>query len=346
MSTVVGMDVHKDTIAAAALDERGREQAVASFDNTDQGHEKLLGWVEELGDVERLGMEASGGIAHQLGRRLAAAGHVVVQVQPRLSAREAKRLRTRGKSDPTDALAIARVVLREPTLPLVQAEGTHEDLKLLVDYREQLWNERTRTANRLHADLAISRPGYQRLIGRSLTSAAALRRAAELVEADRTVRGRLARRRIERLMALDDEIRQLERELKALVAATGTSLTEICGVSALVAARILGEVGDVRRFPTKASFASANGTAPISASSGRTERHRLNRGGNRRLNRALYIVALTQTRHDPRAVAYLARRRAEGKTAREGLRALKRHLSDVVYQQLRQDLGPALTHRS
>ncbi len=116
----------------------------------------------------------------------------------------------------------------------------------------------------------------------------------------------------EKLLGWVEELGDVERLGKALVAATGTSLTEICG-SALVAARILGEVGDVRRFPTKASFASTNGTAPISASSGRTERHRLNRGGNRRLNRALYIVALTQTRHDPRAVAYLAPATSGGK---------------------------------
>jgi transposase len=126
----------------------------------------------------------------------------------------------------------------------------------------------------------------------------------------------------------------LERRLAATVESQGTTLTAIVGVSAITAARILGEVGDVRRFPTPAAFASANGTAPVPASSGRTQRHRLNRGGNRRLNRALYVIALTQTRHEPRAVAYLARKRAEGKTRREAMRCLKRRLSDVVYRQL------------
>lgn len=337
MGTVIGMDVHKDTLALAVLDSTGRQQAAATFDNTEEGHEKLIAWVGELGDVERLGMESSGGVARRLAHRLAAAGYVVVEVQPRLSSREAKRLRTVGKSDPIDALAVARVVLREPDLPGVRSVGVHEDLKLLVDYREQLWNERTRIANRLHADLSIARPGYQRAIGRSLTSGRSLRQAAQLFEDDQSVRADLARRRIERLRVLDADIKSTEQQVKQLVATLDTSLTQICGVSALVAARILGEVGDPRRFHSSAAFASANGTAPIPASSGRTDRHRLNRGGNRRLNRAIHIVALTQTRHEPRAVDYLARRRAEGKTRREALRALKRHLSDVVYRRLQLD---------
>lgn len=341
MTTVIGMDVHKDTLALAAVDGTGRQRAAATFDNTDEGHEKLMAWVDELGDVQRLGMEPSGGVARRLAHRLIGAGYTVVEVQPRLSSREAKRLRSRGKSDPTDALAVARVVLREPDLPTARSAGIHEDLKLLVDYREQLWNERTRVANRLHADLSIIRPGYQRVIGRSLTSARALRQAADLLQDDRSVRADLARRRIAHLGSLDAEIKLLERQTKQLVGSLNTSLTEICGVSALLAARILGEVGDARRFPSKAAFAASNGTAPIPASSGRTDRHRLNRGGNRRLNRAIHLIALTQTRHEPRAIAYLARRRAEGKTRREALRALKRHLSDVVYQHLYQDAAHA-----
>ena len=334
MSVVVGMDVHKDTVAVAVIDEAGRRRGGDTFDNTDVGHTDLVSWLIRVTDVERVGMEASGGVARRLAQHLVAAGYDVVEVPPRLSHRESKRLTTRGKSDPTDAVAIARVVLREPMLPGVRPAGLHEDLKLLVDYREQLWNERTRTANRIHADLSITRPGYQRSAGRALTSRRSLAKAHELVQDDETIRAALTRRRIERVVELDDEIKAVERQIKAMVAQSATSLTTICGVSALVAARILGEVGDVRRFPTSAAFAASNGTAPIPASSGRTERHRLNRGGNRRLNRALYMVALTQTRHEPRAVEYLARRRAEGRTGREAMRALKRHLSDVIYRRL------------
>jgi transposase len=282
-------------------------------------------------------MEVSGGVARGLAIALRAAGHLVVGVPPRLSAREVRRLRSRGKADPTDALAVARVTLREPGLPSVRAGDVEEDLKLLVDYRDQLWGERTRVANRLHADLSIAYPGYQRRLGRAFTSRVSITRAEDLVAEDSSTRAELARRRIAKLREIDGELRELEHRLALAVDAHGTTLRAMVGVSAITAARILGEVGDVRRFPTAAAFASANGTAPIPASSGRTKRHRLNRGGNRRLNRALYVIALTQTQHEPRATVYLERKRAEGKTRREAMRCLKRRLSDVVYRQLLED---------
>jgi len=144
----------------------------------------------------------------------------------------------------------------------------------------------------------------------------------------------LARRRIGALARLDAEIAECEQRLGALVRASGTSLLELPGIGVLIAAQIIGEVRDVRRYGNRDRFAAANGTAPIPASSGPTVRHRLNRGGNRRLNWAIHVMALTQAAHDPRARAYLARRREEGRTGREAMRALKRHLSDVVYRQL------------
>jgi transposase len=334
---VVGLDVHKDAIAAVAVDEAGRRAASGTFDNTRRGHEALLAWATRCGQVVRVGMESSGGMARQLAYRLEAAGYLVAEVQPRLSHREARRSRTPGKSDPGDALAIARVLLREPDLPSVRQPGLSEDLKLLADYRDQLFAERTRLANRLHADLAIICPGYQRDIGRTLTSPRSLDAATRMLADDDSCRAELARRRASRLSEIDAEMKAIEQRLATVVHQTGTTLTEICGVGPLVAARILGEVGDARRFPNTATFAAANGTAPIAASSGRTERHRLNRGGNRRLNHALYMVALTQTRHEPRAVAYLDRLRTIGKSRREALRCLKRQLSNVIYRRLLAD---------
>ncbi len=334
MELVIGMDVHKDTVAVSLIDGTGREQAATTVENTVAGHERLITWLSERAPTARCGMELSGGIARGLATALGAAGHLVVAVSPRLSSREARRLRSRGKADPSDALAVARVTAREPALPAVRTGDAEEDLKLLVDHRDQLWSERTRVANRLHADLSIAYPGYQRTVGRALTSRSSLARAEELLAADASTRAELARRRIRRLRDLDGELRELERRLTVQVGSLPTTLTTIVGISTLTAARILGEVGDVRRFPSQAAFASANGTAPLPASSGRTERHRLNRGGNRRLNRALYVIALTQTRHEPRAIAYLQRKRTEGKTRREAMRCLKRRLSDVVYRQL------------
>jgi transposase len=261
----------------------------------------------------------------------------VVLVPSRLSAREANRNRQRGKSDPGDALAIARVVQREPRLPAFNHGGPHEDLRLLGDYREQLHSERTRTANRLHADLAIAYPGYQRGIGKALTSRRSLNKVTALIADDHSVRADLCRQRLGRLHDIDAELKHIETQLETLVEASGTTLTTIVGISTIVAARLIGETGDPRRFPTPSAFAAGNGTAPIDASSGRNERHRLNRGGNRRVNRALYTVAITQTRHEPRAADYLARKRAAGKTRREALRCLKRRLSDVIYRTMLED---------
>jgi transposase len=336
MNLVVGMDVHKDTVAVSVIDGTGKELEATTIQNTSDGHDRLTEWLAVRAPAAKCGMELSGGIGRGLAEALDAVGHSVVAVPPRLSFREAKRLRVLGKADPTDALAVARVTLRED-LPAVGMAEAEEELKLLVDYRDQLWNERTRVANRLHADLSIAYPGYQRIVGRSFTTRASLVRAEELLAGDASTRAELARRRISRMRELDGELRELERRLGALVRWSGTTLTAMVGVSTITAARIIGEVRDVRRFPTSSAFASANGTAPVSASSGRTQRHRLNRGGNRRLNRALHVIALTQTQHEPRAVRYLERKRAEGRTRREAMRCLKRRLSDVVYRRLLAD---------
>jgi transposase len=267
---------------------------------------------------------------------LLARGETVVDVRGTLSDRQRQRLRGRGKSDPRDALAIARVAAREEQLPPARPDSPARDLKLLCDYRVQLIAERTRTANRLHVDLVSLRPGYERTLPR-LDSRPRLEVAERLLAGEEGVQAGLARRRIEALRRLDAELKELEREIARSVQASGSGLPRLVGISYLSAARILGEVGDVARITTKARFARMNGTAPIPASSGQTQRHRLDKGGNRRLNHALHMMALTQARMDPRARAYVERRRAQGKSYRDAVRALKRHLSDAVYQQLRSD---------
>lgn len=342
MATIIGLDVHKDTISAACIDAAtSRPLDQRTFENTRTGIGELVDWA--IGhDPARIGLEPSGGVGHAAATELLS-DHAVVLVPPRLSSREARSLRTRGKSDPTDAIAIARVTAREDRLPPFQPHGYTHDLKLLVDHRDQLNAERTRVCNRLHAHLAIAHPGYQRTIGRQLTSKRSLDRVEDLIDGGQDLRSELAREALARLRELDSQIRATAGRIDTLVADTNTTLTKIVGISNLNAARILGEVVDVTRFPTAAAFAANNGTAPIPASSGRTDRHRLNRGGNRRLNRALYVIALTQSRHEPRAVAYLEKKRAEGKTRREALRCLKRRLSDTVYRQLVADAAaPAL----
>ncbi len=336
----IGIDSHKDTLAACRVADDGHRLEGDIFPNTPSGHRRLLAWAMADGPIRRFGIEGSANLGAGLARFLSDNGQDVVEVPGRLTVRERTRLRRGGKSDPMDALAIARVTARETTLPPVRRPGLAEDLKVLSDFRDELVVQRNAEGNRLHADLAIVSPGYARSC-RSLVSARALTRASGLLRGQGSMRARLARRRIKRLRKLDAEIAMLTSDISDLVVSSCTRLTSIVGVGPLLAARLLGEVGDVRRFPTADHFASLNGTAPIPVSSGRTDRHRLNRGGNRRLNRALHYVALTQSSWEPRAVTYLERKRQEGKTRREALRCLKRRLSDVVYRVLVADAAEA-----
>jgi transposase len=303
------------------------------FPNSAFGHAALLEWASAQGSAHLFAIEGSGGFGRALARYLAAHRQRVLEVQSRLTTRERRRLRPMGKSDPGDALAIARVAIREEHLPEPSSLGLSRHLRELVDYREQLVGERTRCANRLHADLVDLCPGYQVEV-KNLVSKRYLARAERLLAENPRLRAGLARRRLKSLRRLDLEIGEARQEIAAMVEASGSTLTAIVGISDLVAGRILGEVGDIRRFASKNHFASATGTSPVPASSGSVRRHRLNRGGNRRLNRAIHTVALVQAQIDPRGHAYIQRRRAEGKSWREALRCLKRRLSNVIYREL------------
>ena len=192
-----------------------------------------------------------------------------------------------------------------------------------------------REVNRLHADLAQISPGYQRRIKTRLTLPSALSRVIRLITADRSVRADIARRRVRTLRALIKQIKELDGRISQLVKASGTTLTDIYGVGTLGAAEILAQVGEPTKYPTKAKFAMANGTAPLQASSGRVVRHRLNRGGNRRLNRTIHIAAVTQIRRPgTEGRLYYDRLQARGKSKAEALRILKRRISDRIWTHL------------
>jgi transposase len=336
----IGIDTHKDSLAISWIDELGREQAATVIANSAAGHRAVLAWLRQVPGERRVGMEGSGGFGAAVAQALLAAGEAVVEVPPQLTVRERRHARRAGKSDPLDALAIARVTAREPGLPVVAPPSLAGELKLLVTAREELVAERTRRVNQLHADLVVLRPGYGARLPQ-LRSACQLTGAARLLRADSGLRARLARRRLAWLRRLDAEIAELEDQIRERVTASGSSLPQLPGVASLTAAVFLAETGDVRRFRHGPAFAAASGTAPQPASSGQRQRHRLSRSGNRRLNRALHTMALVQARCDPRARAYIARRRAEGKTWREAMRALKRHLSDVVYRTMLRDARAA-----
>jgi transposase len=332
----IGIDTHKSSLAVCIVDELGRQLAVEAFANDPRGHRRLQAWVSrEAPGERRFGIESSSWLGHGLSVFLLSQGEDVRDVRGHMTQRERVRLRGHGKSDPRDAFAIARVAAREELAP-ARTDSPARDLKVLSDYRDQLFSERTRTQNRLHADLVTLRPGYEKKVS-SLTTLPKLEAAEKLLSDDESVQAMLARRRIERIDELDAERRQVEQEIRRRVRELGTSLVELVGVGELIAARIIGEVGDIDRIPSSRHFASLNGTAPVAASSGQRQRHRLNRAGNRRMNKAIHMMALTQARMDPRASAYVARRQAEGRSYREATRALKRHLSDVIYRQLRQD---------
>ena len=332
-----GIDSHKDTLAVAVVDDNGRKVATGQVDNDPDGFVELAKLLADHG-VLRVGIECSGTYGRPAAVALTDAGFAVFEVPATMTVRERNRKPSRGKSDPIDALAVARVVARGEPLPPPRCQsGVADDLQQLTHYRRQLVKERTRISNRLHIDLTILRPGYQRELP-ELTRPAHLAAAAKLLRRLPSVRAEIARSRLTRLRQLDAEIKTLAARIAAIVTDTETTLLEIRGVGPLTAGRILGETGDVRRFRDRNAYASGNGTAPIPVSSGRTDRHRLNRAGNRRLNEAIHTVALVQIRRDGPARAFIDRKKADGKTSREAMRSLKRRLSDVIYQSLLTDL--------
>lgn len=332
----IGIDSHKRTLAACAVDELGSPLGERTFANNPDGHRALLSWAEQIAPQATIGIEGSASFGAAAARFLLAAGRAVREVPPQLSHRERARTRRAGKSDPGDALAIARVTAREPALPPVRLADETREIQLLVEAREDLVAEATRLRNRLHADLIVLAPGYEAKAD-NLVAERHRRSVAGLLRRLAGLQAQLARRRLARLERLLAEARELEAQLAARVGQH--PLLELPGAGVLTVAKLIGEAGDVARFRSADAFAMLAGVAPIPASSGQTQRMRLNRGGNRQLNRALYVIALIQAWHHPPAKAYVARKRAEGRSWREAIRGLKRHLARVVFQLLR--LGAA-----
>jgi transposase len=333
----VGIDTHKDTLAACVVDALGMPRAERIFDNDPAGHRALLDWASAADPDAVIGVEGSASFGASAARFLITAGRSVREVPPQLSRRERIRTRRAGKSDPGDALAIARVTLRESDLPPVRLADRSVDLQLLVGAREDVVLEMTRVRNRLHADLRVLVPGYGARAS-NLTTIRHQRAVARLLAPLVGVQAELARGRLKRLGSLASEERALAARITTRV--EGHPLLTLPGAGPIVTATVVGEAGDVRRFRSADAFAALAGVAPIPASSGQTQRMRLNRGGNRQLNRALYTVALSQAFHHPPAKAYIARKRAEGKTWREALRALKRQLVRTVFRLLQDGAEP------
>ena len=338
---VFGVDPHKRSHTAVAVDGLGRKQGQKTVTAGADGHLQLVAWARQLAGDRLWAVEDVRPVAGRLVSDLLAAGETVVFVPPKLMAGARRGGRERGKSDPIDALAIARAALREDAdLPAARLDEQVLEVRRLTDHRDVLVAERTRVINRLRwlvhdlaADLAPPPRALARARGRA-------RLDAGLRALPDSAGRRIALSQLARITALTAEIGQAEHELAALARRLVPALLTVTGVGVVAAAKILGEIGDIRRFRSLAAFARHNGTAPIPASSGTgtTGPHRLNRGGNRQLNAALHRIAIVQARYHPGAGALLQHRaQTAHETRKASLRVLKRHLSDVIYHALAAD---------
>jgi transposase len=337
---VFGIDPHKQTHTAVAVDELGRKQAQRTVSARSEGHLDLLVWARKLTAADRIwAVEDVRHVAGNLVRDLLAAGEKVIAVPPKLMAGERRGGREHGKSDPIDALAIARLALREAdNLPVAMLDEQTRPIRLLVDHRDALLKERTRVINRFRWTLHDLAPDLAPK-ARSLAQASTRTRLAEQLAAlpAGTLR-RIALAQLAHIQALSTQADLLEIELKSLVQPLAHALLDVVGVGFLTAAKILGEIGDIRRFRSTAAFARHNGTAPIPVWSSNTEVQRLSRVGNRQLNAAIHRIAITQSHWHPGARQLLQRRQQTTRdTGKASLRVLKRHLSDVVYRALTLD---------
>jgi transposase len=338
MKVLIGVDPHKMSVAVAVIDEAvGELIERASFLQNRAGLRALERWATQFPE-RRWAVENASGLGRHLAVRLSAAGESVVDVPPKLSARV--RVLSSGnarKNDGLDALATALAASRNERLAAVDPEADSEVLRLLSERREDLVAERTRALNRLHGLLRDLLPG-------GVAGTLSAHRASRILRAIRPqggasarLRRRLASEVLRDVRTLDRKIADLNERIESEVEASGSSLTKIFGIGPILAAKIIGTVGSVARFPTKAHFASYSGTAPDEASSGEVVRHRLSLAGNRHLNYALHMVAVCQARSDARGGAYYRKKMAEGKSSKEALRCLKRRVCDAVFRSLMAD---------
>lgn len=333
---MIGTDSHKRTHTVVAVDDVGRRRGVKTVRTNSEGHLELVRWSAQFDEVT-FALEDCRHLTRRLEADLLAAGCRVVRVPTKLMAGARRAAREPGKSDPIDAEAVALAALRHPDLPVAELDGPARAVKLLSDHRHDLVVQRTRIASQirwylheLDPDLVIPSRGLKRHC-----VVADLR-----VDLDRFdgIVARLARNLLNRCDELNHQINALEAELRTLVRDLAPSLLAIPGCGVLSAAVIIGETAGVHRFRHKDAFARFTGTAPVPVWSGASNgKVRLNRGGNRAMNCALHMIAVTQARGIGPGQAYLDKQRSHGKDKTAALRLLRRQLSDVVFSALRAD---------
>jgi transposase len=331
----VGIDPHKQTHTAVALDTAtGRKVGEITVKARTRGFERLLLWARGLDDLDRFAVEDGRHVSGALERHLIAHGETVVRVPPAMMFQARRADRVRGKSDPIDAEAVARAALAHPELPTATLSGIERDLDLLVAHRESLVNERTDKISKLRWLLHDIDPDLAPPL-RTLDRFKVLDRLeTDLRAMEPSTAVRICLDLVARCREITVRANGLEREIAELVVLHAPALLQIPGCGALTAAKILAEAAQVSRFPTEGHFARYAGTAPVPASSGARHRHRFNRRGNRQMNTAVHRIAVTQLRIHGPAKDYVAKKRAEGKSKTEAIRALKRHITRVVFKTL------------
>jgi transposase len=342
---VIGTDTHKTSHTAAAASESGQLVDELTAAARDEGFEQLLAWARAL-DAERIwALEDCRHVSGAFERFLVARGERVRRIPPKLMGESRKGQRQRGKSDSIDALAVARAALKDgpETFPPAQLDAASLEIKLLLDHREDLVHQRSDDQRRLRWHLHDLWPELEIPAGALDRDTWLERVSRRLARAEQSVRVEIARELVRAIRARVRRERELERELARRVEAKAPQLLELSGCGPLTAAKILAETAGIERFATDAKLARLAGVAPIPASSGRSQRHRLDRGGNRQLNCAFHRLAVAQGRFNPEARAYLERKQAEGKGRMEALRCLKRHLVRRVWQLLRATTSPPST---
>jgi transposase len=333
---IIGVDPHKLSATIEVVDAREKLLGSGRFTTDRAGYAAMRTYAKAWPD-RVWAVEGANGAGRPLAQRLLEDGERVVDVPAKLAARV--RLFDTGhnrKTDALDAHSIAVVAVRTEGLRVLRVDGELEALRILTDRREALTRRRVQTVNRLQALLGELLPGRAK---KDITTGQAKTMLAGVRPRDIAgkTRRRVAAEELAELIAVETKIKKATAELKDMVAARGSRLMDLHGVGPVVAARILADVGDVARFADRNRFASWTGTAPLDASSGEQNRHRLSRAGNRRINHMIHIAAVTQLRLDTEGRAYYRRKRSENKKPMEAMRCLKRRISDAIYRQLVSD---------
>lgn len=334
----IGVDTHRDEHVAVALDGFGRELGGLTIAADACGYAWLWQWAKELGEPV-FAVEGTGSYGAGLTAFLVAAGGVVFECE-----RPRRRDRRGGKSDRIDATLAAKRLLAGERLARPRGGGLRDDLRLLLMERQGAVRARTAALNELQAAILTGpealRSGFRGLDGRQAAKLALQMRQRR---SETAVAAAVVRRIAVRVRQLSGEIDEIDDRLETITSDLVPELLAECGVGPVCAAQLVVSSGDPSRIHSEASFAALAGTSPVEASSGQTQRHRLNRGGDRQLNRALHIIALNRTRRHPPTAAYYQRLLSEGKTPREARRCVKRQLARYFHQRLKTSPRLALT---